>query len=49
MLTVNDAGHMVPIAKPAVARQILRDFISSDKNFRGIIKNPPIDHDLTTC
>ena len=49
MLTVNGAGHMVPIAKPAVARQILRDFISSDKNFCGINNNPAIDHYLTTC
>ena len=49
VLTINGAGHMVPISKPAVARQMLKDFIKSDKDFNGDIKKPPFDHAITTC
>ena len=48
-LVVRDAGHMVPISKPAVAKQILKDFIKSDKDFNGDIEKPLFDHAITTC
>jgi hypothetical protein len=50
MMSVTGAGHVVPVSKPGVARQILRDFVSSvDSDFYGGVNKPHLYHSKSQC
>ena len=50
MMTVTGAGHVVPVSKPGVARQMFKDFVNSvNSDFHGSVKKPHLYHRKTQC
>ena len=50
MMTVTGAGHVVPVSKPGVARQVFKDFVSSiDSDLYGSVKKPHLYHSKSQC
>ena len=50
MMTVTGAGHVVPVSKPGVARQMFKDFVSSvNSDLYGSVKKPHLYHSKSQC
>ena len=49
LLVVRGAGHMVPISKPRVAKQMAEDFILSEGQFTGEVERPSVGIKKLEC